>query len=141
MKKLVHASPIPFDSQRERRDTKDGSVRREGMEIEREREEKTKNEVGESISVCMRNAEETEIQCLSSKARKKGIRVSNECIADGWLERHPGLIREYFPILCNWLVELHFELFKVMNHPRRLRCQSPLNPVHLATIIVYNFLE
>jgi len=61
-------------------------------------------------------------------------------IADhGWLDKHRTLRRSFFPILCNWLVELHFELFG--DHSRKLMCRSPLNPIHLAMKYLFRFLS
>mmetsp|Transcript_12261 Transcript_12261/g.30185 ORF Transcript_12261/g.30185 Transcript_12261/m.30185 type:complete len:514 (-) Transcript_12261:268-1809(-) len=56
-----------------------------------------------------------------------------------WLERHRTLRKSFFPILCNWLVELHFELFG--DHSRTLMCRSPLNPIHLAMKYLFRFLD
>jgi len=61
-------------------------------------------------------------------------------IADsGWLSKHRTLRKSFFPILCNWLVELHFELFG--DHSRKLMCKSPLNPIHLAMKYLFRFLS
>jgi len=61
-------------------------------------------------------------------------------IADkGWLKKHQSLRKSFFPILCNWLVELHFELFG--DHSRKLMCRSPLNPIHLAMKYLFRFLS
>lgn len=52
--------------------------------------------------------------------------------------RHKTLRQKFFPILVNWLVELHFELFGV--NERRRQCKSPLKVIHLATRYLYQFL-
>eukprot|EP00466_Bigelowiella_natans_P000106 jgi/Bigna1/84800/estExt_fgenesh1_pg.C_10087 len=57
----------------------------------------------------------------------------------GWLKKHRTLRKSFFPILCNWLVELHFELFG--DHARKLMCRSPLNPIHLAMKYLFRFLS
>lgn len=58
----------------------------------------------------------------------------------GWMRQHKTLRKSFFPILCNWLVELHFELFG--DSYRKVRCKSsPLNPIHLAVKYLFRFLS
>mmetsp|Transcript_22598 Transcript_22598/g.45400 ORF Transcript_22598/g.45400 Transcript_22598/m.45400 type:complete len:521 (-) Transcript_22598:141-1703(-) len=54
-------------------------------------------------------------------------------------EKHRTLRRSFFPVLCNWLVELHFELFR--DHERELMCHSALNPVHMSMKYLFRYLS
>lgn len=56
-----------------------------------------------------------------------------------WLKKHTDLRDHYFPILCDWLIELHFELFG--DHARRLQCDSPLGPIHRSMRYLFFYLN
>eukprot|EP00466_Bigelowiella_natans_P010527 jgi/Bigna1/147362/aug1.143_g22070 len=73
--------------------------------------------------------------------RKLFQRRRNEILykTEQWLSRHSNLRQSFFPILCNWLVELHFELFTKEN--RRLLCKDPLGPIHLAVKYLYRYMS
>eukprot|EP00954_Amorphochlora_amoebiformis_P024557 1367158-Amorphochlora_amoeboformis.AAC.1 len=66
------------------------------------------------------------------------IREKYSVVHVGWLRRHPYLRKAYFPILGNWLVELHFELFRA--HSRKMMARSPLRIVHLTMRYVFKYL-
>eukprot|EP00470_Lotharella_oceanica_P011275 CAMPEP_0170180692 /NCGR_PEP_ID=MMETSP0040_2-20121228/22707_1 /TAXON_ID=641309 /ORGANISM="Lotharella oceanica, Strain CCMP622" /LENGTH=331 /DNA_ID=CAMNT_0010425419 /DNA_START=407 /DNA_END=1399 /DNA_ORIENTATION=+ len=75
-----------------------------------------------------------EITRMSVRNRVKEhiLRINHE-----WTRKHPGLLRMFFPILCAWLVELHFELFGTDN---RL-WHTPLTIVHAAMRYLFFFLS
>lgn len=57
-----------------------------------------------------------------------------------WMLKHRTLRKSFFPILCNWLVELHFELFG--EYAQKLRYKySPLSTIHLAVKYIFKFLS
>lgn len=56
-----------------------------------------------------------------------------------WREIHKELSETFFPILCNWLIELHFELFG--DHMRRFQCDSPLIPIQRAMKYLFLYLS
>lgn len=70
------------------------------------------------------------------QARREKIFVAKD---PKWLKRHKDLRKTYFPILCNWLVELHFELFG--DHARRFQCDSPLTPIQRAMKYLFLYLS
>ncbi|GAB5368071.1 hypothetical protein AAMO2058_001286400 [Amorphochlora amoebiformis] len=53
-----------------------------------------------------------------------------------WLEKNPSLRSRFFPILVNWLVDLHLEIFRL--HSSRQR--TALLPVHAAVKHLYMYL-
>eukprot|EP00469_Lotharella_globosa_P008287 CAMPEP_0167779210 /NCGR_PEP_ID=MMETSP0111_2-20121227/4685_1 /TAXON_ID=91324 /ORGANISM="Lotharella globosa, Strain CCCM811" /LENGTH=296 /DNA_ID=CAMNT_0007669605 /DNA_START=657 /DNA_END=1547 /DNA_ORIENTATION=+ len=56
----------------------------------------------------------------------------------GWLKRQTSIQLHYFPVLCNWLVELHFELFP---KGERECIGYPTAPVHLAIKYLCRFMK
>lgn len=56
-----------------------------------------------------------------------------------WLRRHQDIRRHYFGMLSDWLVELHFDLFK--DNTRNFQCKSPLSSVHRAMKYVYIYMS
>mmetsp|Transcript_14510 Transcript_14510/g.22041 ORF Transcript_14510/g.22041 Transcript_14510/m.22041 type:complete len:483 (-) Transcript_14510:154-1602(-) len=54
-----------------------------------------------------------------------------------WLDKNPGLRSRFFPILVNWLVDLHLEIFRLHSSRRR----TALAPVHAAVKHLYMFLS
>mmetsp|Transcript_23905 Transcript_23905/g.46864 ORF Transcript_23905/g.46864 Transcript_23905/m.46864 type:complete len:539 (-) Transcript_23905:199-1815(-) len=54
-----------------------------------------------------------------------------------WLDCNPCLRSRFFPILINWLVDLHLEIFRLHSSRRR----SALAPVHVAVKYLYMYLS
>eukprot|EP00465_Bigelowiella_longifila_P000717 CAMPEP_0185282478 /NCGR_PEP_ID=MMETSP1359-20130426/67299_1 /TAXON_ID=552665 /ORGANISM="Bigelowiella longifila, Strain CCMP242" /LENGTH=426 /DNA_ID=CAMNT_0027878033 /DNA_START=527 /DNA_END=1808 /DNA_ORIENTATION=- len=54
-----------------------------------------------------------------------------------WLEKNPCLRSRFFPILVNWLVDLHLEIFRLHASQRR----TALAPVHTAVKYLYIYLS
>ena len=69
----------------------------------------------------------------------KKANTARETKTDQWLYRHKQLRQRFLPILCNWLVELHFELFT--KETRRLLCKDPLEPIHIAMKHLHRYMS
>mmetsp|Transcript_11269 Transcript_11269/g.27731 ORF Transcript_11269/g.27731 Transcript_11269/m.27731 type:complete len:557 (-) Transcript_11269:454-2124(-) len=54
-----------------------------------------------------------------------------------WLQKNPCLRSRFFPILVNWLVDLHLEIFRLHASARR----TALAPVHTAVKYLYIYLS
>eukprot|EP00954_Amorphochlora_amoebiformis_P009640 750260-Amorphochlora_amoeboformis.AAC.1 len=93
------------------------------------------------ILLCRSSLGEYKFKQHPSDYRALYLRVKNEELycSSYWLDGHTNLRQSFFPILCNWLVELHFELFGKEN--RRLMSHDPLGPIHLAVKYLYKFMS
>jgi len=69
---------------------------------------------------------------IRDRVKEHILRINHE-----WTSFHPGLLRMFFPILCAWLVELHFELF---GSDARM-WNTPLGIVHTAMRYLFFFLS
>lgn len=74
------------------------------------------------------------------------FRILNEArhTPPDWIHKHPNLRSSFFPILCNWLVELHFELFdssqQQLGHLKMVG-PRPLYAIQLAMRYLYLFMS
>lgn len=56
-----------------------------------------------------------------------------------WMQKHKNIRRTYFPILFDWLVELHFDLNE--DDKRSFQRDSPLTVVHRAMKYLFFYLD